>query len=105
MEQCDFIVAHNAQFDRAWIEVFPTLAEISKRKKWLCTRKDFSWPGFGSLKLESIASRMGVPYVYAHRSLPDVLIMLECLRRLPGLTNQIERVVSLKFPDELEKVG
>lgn len=94
----DVIVAHNARFDRTWMEYQPDFAEVLQGKKWLCTRQDIRWPGMGNLKLESIACRMDIPYVGAHRALADVNIMFECLKRLPDLDEQIYR----KFPKEID---
>ena len=76
------VVAHNAAFDRPFVEnrwpVFETL-------DWSCIIKDVPWKeeGFGSAKLEYLLQTQGLFYE-AHRAETDCWALLELLsRRLP----------------------
>lgn len=76
------VVAHNAAFDRPFVEnrwpVFETL-------DWSCSIKDVPWKeeGFGSAKLEYLLQTQGLFYE-AHRAETDCWALLELLsRRLP----------------------
>ena len=76
------VVAHNAAFDRPFVEsrwrVFEQLA-------WACSVKDVPWKeeGFGSAKLEYLLQTQGFFYE-AHRAETDCHALLELLsRRLP----------------------
>jgi DNA polymerase-3 subunit epsilon len=82
LQGASWVVAHNAGFDRSFIEprlpVFETLP-------WLCSYTQIPWAqeGFGGAKLEYLASRQGFFYE-GHRSEVDCRALLEVLRqRLP----------------------
>lgn len=79
---CDAIVAHNAEFDKKWLEtVSGDLQVITRNKKWICTKNDVIWPvrkGV-SLSLITICADLGVPIVCAHRALSDCLLLLGAL--------------------------
>lgn len=62
----DYIVAHNAAFDKCWIDKYFS----QNRKPWLCTLKDFDW-GRPVSKLVNLAVDLGVPVLSAHRALTD----------------------------------
>jgi DNA polymerase III subunit epsilon len=74
----DFIIAHNAQFDRLYCEArFPIFKEIA----WACSIKQVAWAksGVSSAKLEYIACTQGFFYE-AHRAEMDCLALLNVLR-------------------------
>lgn len=78
VEQADFIVAHNAGFDRPFCERrFP----VFKNKAWACSKVHVDWEGAGiaGAKLEYIAAWMGF-YYEAHRAEADCLALLHALR-------------------------
>ncbi len=69
LERSDLVVAHNAAFDRAFLEArFPAFAE----RPWACSAQDVDWraEGLESRKLEYLAYRTGVFYE-AHRAETD----------------------------------
>lgn len=77
----DAIIAHNAEFDKKFIDTVIPLQVISKNKQWICTRNDVVWPirkGV-ALNLVHIAVDLGVPVVNAHRALSDCNLLLGCL--------------------------
>lgn len=66
LEQSQAIVAHNAQFDREWMQGF------GGDKPWLCTMNDFNFSRANGMRgLVNIAVNYGVPVVSAHRALTD----------------------------------
>lgn len=83
VEEADFVVAHNAGFDRHFCERrFP----VFKDKAWACSKSQVGWEnaGIASTKLEYIATRMGF-YYEAHRAEADCLALLQALRlKHPG---------------------
>jgi len=88
----DVLVAHNAQFDRNWLESYLPLSDIIKSKKWLCTKKDIKWPHTFNLKLETIAKSFNIDYSGAHRALGDCKILLQCLQKLDNLDEQLQKL-------------
>lgn len=84
MTGVDFVLAHNARFDRGFCEErFP----VFKNVKWACSHKQVDWSAYGiaSSKLEYIASMQGFFYE-AHRADNDCLALLRVLELgLPGL--------------------
>ncbi len=77
VEQADLIVAHNAGFDRPFVEArFPVFA----RKAWNCSFAGIDWKkeGSGSAKLEFLASERGWFYD-AHRAQVDCHALLQVL--------------------------
>ena len=69
----DFIMAHNAGFDRPMIEAVPELKEMSASKIWTCSFKQVDWDaqGFLSAKQELLCLFHGFHYS-GHRALTDI---------------------------------
>ena len=78
MEGVDLVVAHNAGFDRQFVEArFPFFSEVG----WACSVSDVDWisGGLRSRKLENLALAKG--YFYrAHRAIYDCHVALGLLR-------------------------
>ncbi len=74
----DFVIAHNAGFDRPYCE---RRFSFFKAKKWACSYSQMDWAAVGveSSKLEYIAYRLGFFYD-AHRAENDCLALLNALR-------------------------
>lgn len=91
----DFVVAHNAEFDKAFIDDITNkehpLFEFMD-KKWICTKQDFKWPirDGSPLNLIHIAVELGVPVVSAHRALSDCTLIANCFDKLPDLKERIQ---------------
>jgi DNA polymerase III subunit epsilon len=76
------VIAHNAAFDRPFLEARLPLFETTP---WACSLAQLNWAaeGLGSQKLDYIAYRLGFFYE-AHRAEADCLALLEILQhRLP----------------------
>jgi DNA polymerase-3 subunit epsilon len=71
--ESDFILAHNAGFDRPMIEAVPEVAEASTGKIWTCSFKQVDWAGLGFLssKQELLSIFHGFHYA-GHRALTDI---------------------------------
>jgi len=71
--ESDFILAHNAGFDRPMIEAVPQVSEISASKIWTCSFKQVDWAkmGFLSSKQELLSVFHGFHYS-GHRALTDI---------------------------------
>jgi len=82
--RADLIVAHNAGFDRPFVEArFPCFAT----KSWACSFMDIDWKaaGAGSSKLSALAIDQGWFYD-AHRAQVDCHALLQVLSRPVGGT-------------------
>ena len=69
LDQAALVIAHNAQFDRAFAE---ELTPLFKQKCWACSLEDVPWAdeGLESSKLEYLAYRFGFFYE-GHRAKTD----------------------------------
>ncbi|MEZ5702281.1 MAG: 3'-5' exonuclease [Burkholderiaceae bacterium] len=79
LAQADLVIAHNAGFDRPFVEArFPGFAG----KAWACSFKDIDWKAAGaeSLKLSALAADQGWFYD-AHRAQVDCHALLQVLAR------------------------
>lgn len=93
LEGSDLVVAHNAGFDRPFMEArFPAFA----RKPWACSFADIDWKvlGYGSSKLGALAQDMGWFYD-AHRALVDGHALLQVLSHaLPDGSTGLARLIA-----------
>lgn len=73
----DFVVAHNARFDRPFVE---KRLPLSSGRPWACSLGDVDWTGLGfeSRTLSALLSRMGL-FFDAHRAATDVTALLHLL--------------------------
>lgn len=71
--ESDFILAHNAGFDRPMIEAVEEVSKISSGKIWTCSFKQVDWAlkGFLSSKQELLSIFHGFHYS-GHRALTDI---------------------------------
>lgn len=71
VSQAEFCIAHNASFDRPFVErLFP---KLFRQRPWLCTMRDIDWQarGLTSRSLEAIARHHHIRHDQAHRALGD----------------------------------
>lgn len=92
--EIDAIVAHNADFDRKWIEKKYGVIVNPKTGNplpWIDTCGDFEFPNAnGSMKLSHLAVDHGIPIGVLHRALSDVLLTVELLRKILDLEQQLQ---------------
>lgn len=71
--ESDFILAHNAGFDRPMVEAVKEVREVSANKIWTCSFKQVDWnaKGFLSAKQELLSLFHGF-YYDGHRALTDI---------------------------------
>ena len=76
-EFSQLIVAHNASFDRYFVD---EILEISKQKVWACSINDIDWSGrdFNSFKQEFLCIWHGF-YYDAHRAMNDIDALIHLL--------------------------
>lgn len=77
--EASLIIAHNAKFDRAFVEArFP----FFKDKAWACSFSQINWngEGLGGAKLEFLAYRYGFHFA-GHRASNDCHALLEVLQK------------------------
>jgi len=87
----DACVAHNAQFDKGFINLLPC-GEHLLNKKWICTKNNFTWPSkITRFRLEDICHGMGVPYLNAHRAMADCMLIAFCFMNIEDLASSINR--------------
>ena len=93
-QRADLVVAHNAGFDRPFMEArFPCFAD----KAWACSFKDIDWKAAGadSAKLSALAQDQGWFYD-AHRAQVDCHALLQVLARpvSPGPATGLTRLMA-----------
>ena len=101
LKDVNIIIAHNAQFDRAFFETaFPNIPP----KAWGCSMRDINWmdEDISSLKLEYIAYRYGF-FFEGHRAMIDCLAGIHILAqdlmnsKEPVLKRLLDNAMQLEF--------
>ena len=91
--ESDYIVAHNASFDRKFIEHELPISKILNAS-WICTKNDFKWPvHLARNRLQDVCNAMGVPYVDAHRALTDCHFLADCFSKVSDLQERFNLLV------------
>lgn len=93
MAAADALIAHNAEFDKKWIETVIPLQNLSRNTKWICTRNDVKWPirkGV-ALNLVHICVDLGVPIVNAHRALSDCHLLLNAIECIEDIDSFLDK--------------
>lgn len=84
----DFIIAHNAEFDKKWINTLNgELKLIVNNRPWICTKNDVIWPVRKGtpLNLIHICADMGVPIINTHRALSDCQLLLSAIEKVDDI--------------------
>lgn len=92
-EECDAIVAHNAKFDKAFVEESPIWYGFPKKLKWVCSYEDLDF-GTKATKLSYMCCDHGVPVAGAHAAIFDVLMLAQLLAKLPNLEESVNKALS-----------
>jgi DNA polymerase-3 subunit epsilon len=96
----DVVIAHNADFDRAWFEQMGLFGVLYDAKPWLCTLRDFRWgiPGLRpNPSLTDLALAHGVPVWEVHRALPDCTYLASVFSKRTDLAALIEDARTPQF--------
>lgn len=89
--RCDALMAHNAQFDRGFIEKYCGIIN----KPWICSQRHIRFPKEGkSKRLGHICVDHGIPVLSAHRALTDVMLLVQLLNITPNLIDQLNKILS-----------
>lgn len=86
LEECSLVIAHNARFDRPFID---RKSKVSNERVWACSLKQINWSnkGFTSSKLELLNIYHGF-YTDSHRAINDVDALLYLLSLPEADTNK-----------------
>tara|TARA_Y100000768_G_scaffold353086_1_gene305126 strand:+ start:231 stop:1127 length:897 start_codon:yes stop_codon:yes gene_type:complete len=98
LNKAPLIIAHNAQFDRSFLDLN---LELSKNKIWSCSINDINWEqrGFNSFKQELLAIWHGF-YYESHRAMMDVDALIHLLTHDSYSDNKpiVELIQNAKTP-------
>ena len=93
VRQADAYVAHNAAFDRDWIEALLPF-ELQGSRPWLCSCEDMHWQGLRPQpSLQTLALAHGVPVWACHRALHDCQYLAQVLERDPDLEEHLQQAL------------
>ena len=90
--RCDVVVAHNASFDRRFLD---SLVPESRSCHWLCSCRGIAWKkshGMPNGKLQDLIAHHGIDPGQAHRAMSDVIALANLLakhRYLDELTAEV----------------
>lgn len=92
-------VAHNAAFDRQWIDV--------PGSRWICTKSDVDWPRVhgGTGSLVTIALAYGVGVSRAHRAIEDCLTLADVLTRVHEIEGGLDGWLARALEPKVEVVA
>ena len=90
-QQADAFLAHNAAFDRQWIEPLLPADLLGGTRPWICSCEGIRWPGLKpNPSLQSLALAHGIPVWAAHRALTDCIYLAQVLERDPELEAHLQ---------------
>lgn len=90
-DKSDYVVAHNAYFDKQFLD--------NDKKLWLCTYEDFNFAPYKAQNLVNLALAHGITVKAAHRALNDCGLIAEIFSKRDDLENLIEAaIVRAKSP-------
>ncbi|EEG77290.1 exonuclease domain-containing protein [Dethiobacter alkaliphilus] len=104
LHSAEFIVAHNASFDRGFVaRLFP----VSGRKQWLCSMSGIDWKGkgFPSRGLQNLLRAHRIDAGRAHRAEDDVLATLKLLACCDHSGKTYSKELIERLPDCSDSVG
>ena len=88
--RADFVVAHNAGFDKGFLE---QLLPMSINRPWKCSCFGIPWVkrhGLENRRLGTLRDYFGIPHDDAHRALADCEVVLEGAQTPPASQGTLE---------------
>lgn len=80
LSKCDFIIAHNAPFDKRFVEaLFEKNGLYPVSVPWVCSFKELIFPKLSNAKLGLLAEAHGIETKDAHRAGGDVRVLTQLL--------------------------
>ncbi len=98
VETSDFIVAHNAAFDKKWFgkDNLPFL-----NKKWICSLEDINWSFKKNIKsrpsVTDLALGFNIPVWNLHRALADCFYISEVFKKIDNLEEILLKATEPKY--------
>ncbi len=94
LRQADALVAHNAVFDRQWLDGWLITRghdnTVAMGKPWICTCEGITWEDVRpNPSLQALALAHGVPIWAAHRALTDCIYLAAILERAAALEQNL----------------
>lgn len=87
LKPVDFIVAHNASFDRMWLDHVGFRPEA----RWLCSKTFMDWSGIHECsKLQCLALKFRCESDVKHNALADAHVLLKVLQHSSALKTMVE---------------
>jgi DNA polymerase-3 subunit epsilon len=94
------LVAHVAKFDQGFVEAFfeePLSDNDGVAIPWVCTEQDITWPKMKDRRpcrhLAHLCLDHGIPVGTQHRALADVMMIVELLKQVDDLEDQVARAL------------
>lgn len=86
LAKADVIVAHNASFDRGFLD---RRSRVSPEKVWACSAWQVEWraKGFKNARLQDLTQALGITH-HAHRAMSDVDAMVDLIGREDVMTGK-----------------
>ena len=98
VDSADFIVAHNAEFDKKW---FGNGRLPKLNKKWICSLEDINWSFQKSLKnrpsVTDLALSFSIPVWNLHRALSDCFYISEVFKKCDNLEEMLLKATEPRF--------
>jgi DNA polymerase-3 subunit epsilon len=91
-ERADIVVAHQADFDRAFCARH---SDYLASKSWVCTKEDLVWPrAKPGTSLVATALAHGVPVFQAHRAISDCMLIARLFEAHPDIDTRLEAALA-----------
>lgn len=90
----DYLIAHNASFDRRMLSRDPEII-LPSQDRWRCSCHNIDWKErhhFPNKRLDTIRSMLSISNIYSHQAMADVEVVLEVLMR-PAILAEIMGMV------------